>query len=116
MGVLQDEIAQGIIDFDVLLAKPQMMPQLAKLGKILGPRRLMPSPKSGTVVKEYEQAIKDFKGGTIELRNDRYGQVDCIVGKVSFGTQKIVENIQAILDQMIEKRPAGAKEKFWNKI
>lgn len=113
---LADEIASEQFQFDVLIAKPAMMPQLAKLGKILGPRRLMPSPKSGTVVTDYEKAIKDFQSGTTELRNDRNSQVQCIVGKLSFGKQKLMENIQSLLDQMVEKRPAGAKQTYWKQI
>jgi len=113
---LADEIAEEQIDFDVLLAKPQMMPRLAKLGKILGPRRLMPSPKSGTVVQDYAQAIKDFSGGTIELRNDRRSLVNCRGGKLSMGREKLIENFRAIMTGLVEKRPAGAKSKLWDRV
>jgi len=115
--LLAEEIAEETIDFDVLLTKPAMMPRLAKLGKILGPRKLMPSPKSGTVVTDYKKAIEAFKkGGTVELRNDRDMAVNCIAGKVSFGKQKIVENVRSLLEQMVEKAPEGATSDYWKVI
>eukprot|EP00409_Alexandrium_fundyense_P005300 CAMPEP_0185904198 /NCGR_PEP_ID=MMETSP0196C-20130402/3526_1 /TAXON_ID=2932 /ORGANISM="Alexandrium fundyense, Strain CCMP1719" /LENGTH=159 /DNA_ID=CAMNT_0028623463 /DNA_START=122 /DNA_END=597 /DNA_ORIENTATION=- len=83
---LAEDIEKEIIDFDVLLAKPQMMPRLAKLGKILGPRRLMPSPKSGTVLQDYAKGIKEFSGGVIELRTSKKSLINTVFGKASFGT------------------------------
>merc|ERR1711933_300947 len=88
-ALLEKEIQDGVCDFDVLIAKPQAMPKLAKLGKILGPKRLMPSPKSGTVVTDYAKALEDFQGGVIELRNDKNSLVQCGIGKMSFGRVKI---------------------------
>merc|ERR1740138_851155 len=115
--LLAEEIAEETVDFDVLLTKPAMMPRLAKLGKILGPRKLMPSPKSGTVVTDYKKAIDAFKkGGTVELRNDRDMAVNCIAGKGSFGKQKIVENVRSLLEQMVEKAPEGATSDYWKVI
>lgn len=113
---LSDELQQEKIDFDILIAKPNMMPQLAKLGKVLGPKRLMPSPKSGTVVTDYKQAISDFSGKQIEVRGDKWSTVHCVAGKVSFGADKIVENIRGVLQGMADNKPAGAKKVFWNKI
>merc|ERR1711879_549985 len=102
---LAEDIAKGNLDFDVLLAKAAMMPKLAKLGKILGPKRLMPSPKSGTVVTDCAAAIKEFQQGKIELRTDKASLVQCAAGKLSFGRAKLVENFKALLKEMAEKRP-----------
>jgi len=113
---LQDEIEQEIIDFDVLLAKPQMMPRLAKLGKILGPRRLMPSPKSGTVLTDYAKGIKDFSGGVIEMRTSRKSLINTVFGKVSFGREKLVENLTALLQGLVDKAPAGAKADLFRQV
>jgi len=115
-ALLEKEIGEGVCDFDVLIAKPQAMPKLAKLGKILGPKRLMPSPKSGTVVTDYAKAIEEFQGGLIELRNEKWSLVMCGVGKVSFGKEKIIENFKAVLQGLADKKPAGAQKKFWNKV
>lgn len=112
---LAKEISEEKIDFDVLLAKPQMMPRLAKLGKILGPKRLMPSPKSGTVVQDYAAAVKEFQGGKMELRMDRNSLVQSAVGRMSFGRQKLVENFKGLLQGMADNAPPGAKPVFWKK-
>ncbi|CAE8618270.1 unnamed protein product [Polarella glacialis] len=114
---LQDQIAAEKIEFDVLLARPQSMPALAKLGKILGPRRLMPSPKSGTVVSDIRTAVETFKSGkTVELRNSRHGLVALPVGKLSYGKEKLVENFRAALQGLADKKPAGAKQNFWKAV
>lgn len=113
---LADDIAAEKIEFDVLLAKPQMMPALAKLGKVLGPKRLMPSPKAGTVVTDIGEALKAFKKGTIELRSDTVSNVHCTVGKVSFPAQQVVDNVRAVLQGMADKRPDGAKKEFWTSV
>eukprot|EP00930_Biecheleria_cincta_P056084 TRINITY_DN42268_c0_g1_i1.p1 TRINITY_DN42268_c0_g1~~TRINITY_DN42268_c0_g1_i1.p1 ORF type:complete len:441 (-),score=91.47 TRINITY_DN42268_c0_g1_i1:64-1320(-) len=106
-------------DFDVLIAKPMSMPALAKLGKILGPRRLMPSPKSGTVVQDYKAGIDNFKsGGAIEVRNNEHMLVACSVGSMALGKEKIVDNIRGLLKEMADKAPEGAKNKeiMWRRI
>jgi len=114
---LAQDIAAERLDFDVLLAKPQMMPQLAKLGKVLGPRRLMPSPKSNTVITDYVEGIKGFKAGTsVELRTDRNSLVQCACGKLSFGREKLIDNFKAVLANTAEKRPTGAPEDFWKNV
>lgn len=113
---LATEIQNNTLDFDVLLAKPQMMPRLAKLGKILGPKRLMPSPKSGTVVTDYAKAIKEFQGGTIELRTDRGSLINCAAGKLSFGRDMLIENVKAVLNGLVEKRPDGAKKEYFTSV
>jgi len=106
-------------DFDVLIAKPMSMPSLAKLGKILGPRRMMPSPKAGTVVQDYQKGIDEFAaGGSIELRNNELMMVACGVGSMALGKDKIVENIRGLLEEMAEKAPPGAKNKeiMWRRM
>jgi large subunit ribosomal protein L1 len=113
---LAKEIEDNKIDFDVLIAKPQAMPRLAKLGKILGPKRLMPSPKSGTVVTDYAKALEDFQGGVIELRNDKNSLVQCGIGKMSFGRVKIEENFKGLLQELAHKKPLGAKKEFWTRV
>eukprot|EP00929_Paragymnodinium_shiwhaense_P010471 TRINITY_DN11515_c0_g1_i1.p1 TRINITY_DN11515_c0_g1~~TRINITY_DN11515_c0_g1_i1.p1 ORF type:complete len:436 (-),score=115.09 TRINITY_DN11515_c0_g1_i1:124-1347(-) len=111
---LAQEIAEDKLDFDVLLAKPQMMPRLAKLGKILGPKRLMPSPKSGTVVQDYAAAIKEFSAGKMELRMDRNALVQSAVGRLSFGREQLIENFRGLLKGMADNAPPGANaKKFW---
>mmetsp|Transcript_53719 Transcript_53719/g.129387 ORF Transcript_53719/g.129387 Transcript_53719/m.129387 type:complete len:424 (+) Transcript_53719:67-1338(+) len=113
---LAEDIEKEIIDFDVLLAKPQMMPRLAKLGKILGPRRLMPSPKSGTVLQDYAKGIKEFSGGVIELRTSKKSLINTVFGKASFGREKLVENLTALLQGLADKAPKGAKPEFWTQV
>merc|ERR1712187_40794 len=108
-----NDIQAGKIEFDVLIAKPQMMPKLAKLGRILGPLKLMPSPKSGTVVTDYKAAIEDFKAGsTLEVRTDPRSTIRVAVAQVSMGQQKIADNLRALFDGLVDKKPPGAKSNF----
>ncbi|CAE7238881.1 rplA [Symbiodinium natans] len=103
----------------VLLAKPAMMPALAKMGKILGPRKLMPSPKSGTLVTDVEAAIKDWtEGGMVEIRNNEEMYVGAEFGKISQGKEKCLENLRSLLQQMVDNAPAGAKkrEEYWKRM
>lgn len=98
-------------DFEVMICKPQMMPRLAKLGRILGPRKLMPSPKTGTVVTDYASAIESFQKGKLVLRmTDRSAMIMVPAGRLSFGEEKLVENFEAILDCIIANKPPGAKK------
>eukprot|EP00415_Alexandrium_ostenfeldii_P004057 UN4057 len=113
---LSTELAEEKINFDVLIAKPQMMPQLARLGKILGPRRLMPSPKSGTVVMDYEKGISEWLGGKLELRTSVKSLINTVFGKVSFGRQKLAENLKVLLQEMATNAPQGAKPDFWKQV
>lgn len=113
---LMEAIEADEIDFDVLIAKPQMMPQLAKLGKVLGPRRLMPSPKSGTVVTDYEAAIKQFsKGSTVELRTGASKTWTVDFGRMSMSQEQLVENFNALIKGIIENAPAGAENPLFLK-
>ena len=96
-------------DFDVIIATPEMMPMLGKLGKVLGPKGLMPNPKTGTVTMDTKKAIEDVKKGRVEYRTDSYANVHAIVGKVSFDDEKLVANVKAFMDVIIKSKPQAAK-------
>ena len=104
------------LDFDVIIATPEMMPLLGKLGKVLGPRGLMPNPKTGTVTTDVKKAIDDVKKGRIEYRTDSYGNVHAIVGKVSFDADKLVENLQAFVTTIVKSKPQTVKGQFIKNI
>jgi large subunit ribosomal protein L1 len=109
---LVDRISGGFLDFDVAIATPDLMGKVGKLGRLLGPRGLMPNPKTGTVTPDVAKAVTDFKGGRIEYRTDRYGNVHMPIGKVSFTPEALVENYQAGLDELMRVKPAAAKGKY----
>lgn len=113
---LIEKISQGEINFDVLIATPDTMKDIAKLGKILGPKKLLPNPKSGTVTTDLLTTIKQFKTGQIEFRSDAYGIIHCAVGKISFPAEKLKENINALLKAVNRAKPAGVKGKFMKRI
>ena len=102
------------IDFDVTIAAPSMMSVVGKLGPTLGPRGLMPNPKSGTVTEDIGKTVEAFKAGRVEYRNDRYGNVHVPVGRVSFGADKLLANVAAISDEIYRARPASTKGRFLN--
>jgi len=104
------------IDYDVVIATPEIMPKVAKLGRILGPRGLMPNPKTGTVTRNIEQAIKDAKKGRVEFKVDKAGNIHMPVGKVSFDKDKLTENIYAAIDAVVRARPPGAKGQYVRSI
>ncbi len=114
---LAEEISGGrTLDFDIAVASPDMMAHVGKLGPILGPRGLMPNPKSGTVTTDVARAVSEFKAGRVEYRNDRYGNVHLPVGRVSFTGQSLTENFSAAAEELIRARPASAKGRFLRKV
>ena len=106
----------GSIDFDLAIATPDMMPVVGKLGPVLGPRGLMPNPKSGTVTQDIAKTVSEFKAGKVEYRNDRYGNVHVPIGRVSFEAGQLVENFAAVSDEIIRAKPASAKGRFVKKV
>ncbi len=109
---LVKKVADGWLEFDVAIAAPQMMRMIARLGRVLGPKGLMPSPKSGTVTEDLAKAVSEFKAGKIEYRCDSGGNVHVPVGKLSFVPEDLQENVEAFLDHLRANRPSGAKGAF----
>lgn len=109
---LAEKVEKGFFDFDVAIATPDMMAAVGKLGKLLGPRGLMPNPKAGTVTFDVGKAVQDVKAGKIEYRVDKFGIIHLPVGKVSFELEKIVENYGAVIDEIIRVKPATAKGRY----
>ena len=102
----------GFLDFDVAIATPDLMGQVGKLGRILGPRGLMPNPKTGTVTTDVGRAVREFKGGRVEYRTDRYGNIHVPIGKASFDRRALLENLRAVLDELHRAKPAAAKGRY----
>lgn len=113
---LVEKIKGGYLDFDALIATPDMMRSVGALGKILGPRGLMPNPKTGTVTPDVTTAVKETKAGKVEYRVDKTGVIHVPVGKVSFSTDKITANAKALIDAVIKAKPATAKGKYVKKV
>ncbi len=106
---LADKIKGGWLEFDIAIASPDMMGVVGPLGRVLGPRGLMPSPRAGTVTQDVAGAVKEYKAGKVEFRNDSSGNVHCVVGKLSFDEQSLVENIDAVLKMINSLKPAAQK-------
>jgi large subunit ribosomal protein L1 len=113
---LIDSITKGIIDFDLLIATPNMMPKLAKLGRVLGPKGLMPSPKSGTVSTTLEATLTDFKKGKFEYKADKTGVVHVSFGKSDFDPTQLSENLTALYNSIEKNRPSGVKGKYFKSL
>ena len=113
---LAAQIEGGMLDFDVAIATPDLMPMVGKLGRTLGPRGLMPNPKTGTVTTEVGKAVGEFKGGKVEYRTDRYGNVHVPIGKVSFAADALSANMRAVLDELQRAKPAASKGRYLKKI
>jgi large subunit ribosomal protein L1 len=107
------EVQGGFLDFDVAIATPDLMrAQVARLGRVLGPRGLMPNPKTGTVTDDVGRAVREFKGGRVEYRTDRYGNIHVPVGKVSFDRVALLENVRAVIEELNRAKPAAAKGRY----
>ena len=113
---LAAEIEGGMTDFDVAIATPDMMPTVGKLGRVLGPRSLMPNPKTGTVTPDVVKAINEFKGGMVEYRTDRFANVHVPIGKASFGEDALLTNLRALVGELERVKPAASKGKYVKKV
>ena len=113
---LIDKVAGGWIDFDAVVATPDLMGKVGKLGRVLGPRGLMPNPKTGTVTMDVTKAVSDIKGGKIEFRVDKHSNLNFIIGKVSFTEDALVENYTAAVDEIERLKPSAAKGRYIKKI
>src|SRR5690349_21010665 len=111
-----DKIQGGFMDFDAVVATPDMMRAVGKLGKVLGPRGLMPNPKTGTVTMNIAQAVKEIKAGKVEFRVDKTGIIHAPVGKISFPTQNLIENAHALVESIVKAKPAAAKGKYLKSV
>ncbi|MBR4496484.1 MAG: 50S ribosomal protein L1 [Acholeplasmatales bacterium] len=106
---LIQKISGGWFDFDVIVATPDMMGQLGKLGRVLGPKGLMPNPKTGTVTMDVAKAVKEIKAGKVEYRPDKVGNIQMTIGKVSFGAEKLAQNLKTVYDALLKARPSTIK-------
>ncbi len=113
---LAAQIEGGMLDFDVTIATPDLMPLVGRLGRVLGPRGLMPNPKTGTVTPDPAKAVGEFKGGKVEYRTDRFGNVHVIVGRASFDAAALEQNFAAVIDELTKAKPSAAKGKYFRKV
>jgi len=113
---LAEQVEGGMMDFDLVIASPDMMPLVGRLGRTLGPRGLMPNPKTGTVTPDVAKAVGEFKGGRVEYRTDRYGNVHVPIGKSSFESDALATNFFAVIDELQRAKPASAKGRYFKKV
>ena len=113
---LVDKVNEGWLDFDAVVATPDMMGKVGRLGRVLGPRNLMPNPKTGTVTTDVAKAVGDIKGGKIEFRVDRHANLQFVIGKASFSAEQLAENYGAALDEVLRLKPASSKGRYVKKI
>src|SRR5205807_4865179 len=113
---LAKRVEEGFTDFDVAVATPDQMANVGKLGRILGPRGLMPNPKTGTVTMDVAKAVRDAKAGKLEYRTDRGANVHVSIGKKSFGERQLLENYAALIDEIVRAKPAAAKGRYIRKV
>jgi large subunit ribosomal protein L1 len=113
---LIEQVGGGWFEFDAAVATPDMMPKVGKIGKLLGPRGLMPNPKAGTVTPDVAKAVRDIKGGKVEYRTDKFGNVHLVLGKASFAKEDLVRNYAAVLDEIVRAKPSAAKGKYIHQI
>ena len=113
---LIEKVQGGYLDFDVAVATPDMMGKVGRLGRVLGPRGLMPNPRTGTVTMDVEKAVKEIKGGRIDFRVDKHANLHVVLGKSSFDAEKLAENYQAVLDEILRLRPAALKGLYIKKV
>jgi large subunit ribosomal protein L1 len=113
---LVERVQGGFLDFDVAIATPDLMGQVGKVARILGPRKLMPNPKTGTVTTDVARAVTEFKGGKVEYRTDRHGNVHVPIGKASFSREALEANFRSVVDELARAKPASSKGKYMKKI
>jgi len=113
---LIDQVSKGFLDFDAVVATPDLMGKVGRLGRVLGPRGLMPNPKVGTVTPDVAKAVNEIKGGKIEFRVDRHANLHLIIGKTSFSDEQLVENYAAALDEVLRVKPSAAKGRYLKKV
>lgn len=116
MEDLAEQIKGGMMDFDVVIASPDAMRVVGQLGQVLGPRGLMPNPKTGTVTDDVAKAVEEFKGGKVEFRTDRYGNVHVPIGKVGFEVDAVHANLRAVVDELVRRKPSASKGRFVRKV
>jgi large subunit ribosomal protein L1 len=113
---LAEQIEKGNFDFDIAIATPEMMPVVGKLGRVLGPRGLMPNPKTGTVTNNVAKAVEEFKGGMVEYRTDKFGNVQVPIGKASFDEASLLANFETVIEELQRVKPSGSKGKYLKKV
>lgn len=113
---LVERVSGGFLDFDVAIATPDLMGQVGRLGRVLGPRGLMPNPRTGTVTMDVAKAVAEFKAGRVEFRTDKVGNVHVPIGKVSFSSVALLENFRAVIDELSRAKPASAKGRYFRSV